>query len=437
MQNKLRVLLLVAEPWRTDDGGGNTINNFFKGMDAEFAQIYCSAKLPQNDVCDRYYQITDEMVVKAFLKRKAVEGNLINGTENCVQEIQSKKKVNRIINILKKIRWNCFITAKNFMWRYSKWENKKLDKFILDFNPDVIYAPCYASPFQLALTRYVKKLTNKKILTWSADDNYSLKQFSLSPFFWVNRIWNRKCLRKTYSYYDSFYSISEDEVDEMESVVGQKIKILRKGIEPERYNNLKNEIHTPIKMIYAGGIYIQRWKTLGKIGEVLKKINRNGTKIRLDIYTQNEPTKCQIRTLHDAKNIFLHPAVGEEELKELYGASDIAIHCESFSLKNRLLTRLSFSTKIMDCLASGCAVMAVAWKEQTGLKYLKKQDAAICVTSLKDLEKTINEIVENPQLIIEYSEKARNCGIANHNIQINQRELFEELLLLSKKGKGR
>ena len=434
MQNKLRVLLLVAEPWRTDDGGGNTINNFFEGMDAEFAQIYCSARLPQNRVCHHYYQMTDGMVIKAFLKGKSVVGNILNDVEYQEKETRidaNDIKVNKTIDFFKKIHWNCFITAKNYIWRYSKWKTSELDRFIIDFKPDVIYAPCYASPFQLALTRYVKTLTGKKIVTWSADDTYSLKQFSLSPFFWINRIWNRKCLRKTYPHYDAFYSISEDEIKEMEPVVGKTMKILRKGIQLEKYSSLKKEIHSPIRMIYAGGIYLQRWKTLREIGKVLAKINRNDTKICLDIYTQNKPSKLQVRALNDGKNIFLHSAVGASELKKIYEESDIALHCESFALRNRLLTRLSFSTKIIDCLASGCAVMAVAWKEQTGLKYLKNQDAAICVTDTNDLERVFKKIVETPEFIIEYSEKARRCGIDNHDINKIQSELYQDFLRLS------
>ena len=55
MKNELRVLLLVAEPWRSDDSGGNTVDNFFKGMpNVELAQVYNSDKLPVNDVCKKY-----------------------------------------------------------------------------------------------------------------------------------------------------------------------------------------------------------------------------------------------------------------------------------------------------------------------------------------------------------------------------------------------
>ncbi len=427
MDNKLKILLLVAEPLRCDDGGGNTAINFFNGMDAEFAQIYTSELLPQNDFCSKYYRITDSEVIRNFFSRKPV-GKMLTESDFKPQEAEEPQNGGKsFFNTIKTLRLNCFLTAKDIIWYYSNYKTAKLEKFIEDFNPDVIYAPCYASPFQLALTRYVKKLTGKKILTWSADDNYSLKQFSFSPFFWINRFWHRAALRKTYPYYDAFYSISEEEAREIEPIVGQKIGILRKGIDLTDFEKPKSSVNSPIKMIYAGGIYIQRWKTLEKIGKAIKEINAGGKKMQLDVYTQNTPTKKQFSALNDGENIFLHKAVNAATLKNLYNQSDIALHCESFALKNRLITRLSFSTKIVDCLSSGCAVMAVAHKSQAGLKYLRQNDAAICITNLKNIKTELEKLANNPNLILDYSKKASVCGIANHNKQKIQEQLFGEL----------
>ena len=433
MEKKLRILLLVAEPLRADDGGGNTAINFFSGMNAEFAQIYCSELAPENSLCDHYYRFTEKEAIRNFFSRREV-GQQVFITKGIGQKKYVAKpeitKYEGLFSKIKQLRWNCFITAKYFLMRYSNWKTKQLEIFITEFAPDVIYAPCYGSPFYLALTRYVKDITGKKVLTWSADDTYSLRQFSLSPFYWFNRFWVRHCLRKTYHYFDSFYSISEDEIKEMSSIVGQQMKILRKGIDIKEIAPLKKTVHMPIRMIYAGGIYIQRWKTLQAIGNVLRKINEDGIKIEIDIYTPNALKKKKKKALNDGKNIFTHPAVGAEELKAIYRESDIAIHCESFALKNRLATRLSFSTKIIDCLASGCAVLAVAWEEQTGLKYLKSQDAAVCITDVKRLEAELRLLVSNPDQILSYAEKARNCGIQNHDICRIQKKLYHELTRL-------
>lgn len=432
---KIKILVLQMESWRDDSGGGNTTNNLFKGMNAEFAHITCSAELPDNNICNLYFQMTDFSAIKSFFNRKP-HGHLLNLHDHNAHQntFKNSKKEKARISFFKRLKMrNVFLLGKSLAWRYSVWKTGELEKFVLDFDPDVIFAPCYAFPFQLALTRHISKLTNKKIITYSGDDNYSLKQFSFSPFFWVNRFWNRYCLRKTYPYYDSFYSMSEDEIMELSPVVGKDLKILRKGIDLCSKNE-KRILNKPIKMIYAGGLYLNRWKTLAEVVKILQKININSVEIQLHIYSQDSLSEKQKNLLNDRKSSFFHGLVNKQELDSLYSNSDIALHCESFDLKQRMATRLSFSTKIVDGLASDCAIIAIAGEEQTGLKYLKAEDAAICVSKIRNLEKALLDIVENPSDILVWSEKARKCAIKNHNLSLIQKELFDDFCKLSKES---
>lgn len=432
MGTNLKVLLLVAEPWRSDDSGGNTIDNFFNGMqNVEFAQVYNSDKMPVNNVCKKYFQISASKVIKGFITRKKVGCELcfdviVSKNEECIVHQQKISKFNKILRRVKNIRPEFLITVKNVIWRYSNWKTPELESFVKEFNPDVIYAPCYASPFQLALTRYVKKLTGKKIVTWSADDCYSLRQFSLSPFFWLNRFWNRHCLRKTYPYYEEFFSISEDEIEEMSPVVGKQMKVLRKGVNvPNIF--IPRSLHEPIRFIYAGGLYLNRHKSLIAIAEALRKLNQHGVKAELHVYSGTKLDEKNTKLLNDRKSSFMHGLVSPDRLKEIYQESDVAIHCESFDLKYRLMTRLSFSTKVIDCFQSGCAILAIAWKEHTALKYLMKEDAAFCVSSLAEIEPMVFNIVNNKNLISKYAQKAYECECKNHRIEDVQKTLFDSL----------
>lgn len=427
----MRVLLLVAEPWRGDDSGGNTMDNFFRGMKGvEFAQICCSDKLPSNDVCTKYFYLPESEIVHSFLKHKKVGhvfDYVIGQDENKTTAKAPSTGGSNMKNRIKNLRPECLITLKKFIWRYSNWKTPELEAFVKGFNPDVIYAPCYASPFQLALTRHIKKITGKKIVTWSADDSYSLRQFSLDPFFWINRFWNRRCLRKTYPYFDEFFSISEDEIEEMSPIVGRQMKILRKGVNvPETFN--PREVHRPIKFIYAGGLYLNRHKSLIAIADALRTLNRDDIKAELHIYTGTKLEGKNASELNDGRSSFIHGLVTPQELTKLYQESDVAIHCESFDLKYRLMTRLSFSTKVIDCFQSGCAILAIAWEEHTALKFLKKEDAAFCVTSVKEIEPTVRKIVENPELIPEYARKAYECEYKNHRIEDVQKTLYDSLV---------
>ena len=428
--NNIRVLVLVTDAWRLDNSGGNTLDNFFHGVKGlEFAQIYCDDQMPQNNSCSKYFQITQGEVLRNFFLHKPV-GHELKWPIVRKTEEQAEKKISRLKSLWQwiiKLRPQSLILGRMIAWRYSNWKTQDLEAFVKDFNPDVIYAPCYASPFQLALTRHIKKMTGKKIVTWSADDSYSLRQFSLSPFFWIIRFWNRYCLSITYPYFDDFFTISEDEIEEMSPIVGRQMKILRKGVYVPDSFELKT-VHQPIKFIYAGGLYLNRHKSLVAIANALKKLNKYEVKAELHIYTGTKNVGKDESLLNDGRTSFVHGLVTPEVLKGLYQDSDVAIHCESFDLKYRLMTRLSFSTKVIDCFQSGCAILCIAWEEHTALKYLKKEDAAFCVTSVKDIEPMVRRIVGNPGLIPEYARKSYECEKRNHRIEDVQKTLYDSLV---------
>ena len=137
--------------------------------------------------------------------------------------------------------------------------------------------------------------------------------------------------------------------------------------------------------------------------------------MRLDIYTGNEISRKMNHLLNDGKNSIIHGTVSQSELKEIYRNSDIALHVESFDLKNRLAVRMSFSTKIVDCLSGGCAVMAICDEKQGGMIYLKQENAAICASNKEEIRHKLYEVINDPKIIIEYAERAKKCCFLNHD----------------------
>lgn len=94
-----------------------------------------------------------------------------------------------------------------------------------------------------------------------------------------------------------------------------------------------------------------------------------------EIYAKDVPTKKQNRLLNDGQSDIIKEVISQGELREIYHKSDVALYVESNDLKYRLATRFSFSTKIIDCIFSGCAVMAYCWNQHSELTYLKREDA--------------------------------------------------------------
>lgn len=422
MNTKLRILILSSEVWQDGTNGGNVLTNIFQGFDAEFAQIYCSPGVPQNEICTKYYQMTDSMVINNLLKRTQI-GKGFSITETITNNnnagIQQENK--KFYSFFRRYRSSVFYAIQELMWKLSNWNNESLKRFILDFNPDIIFAPCYANHRMLRLTRYCAELTGKPVISYISDDNYSFKQFRISPIYWINRIVLRHNMKITFPYYSLVYTMTQEQKNECENLFNANMKILTKAEDAIDYST---NVNVPIKMIFAGGIYCGRWKTLSAISKVINEINVSKKNIELHIYTGNELTKKQRKLLDNGYDSFVHKSVGQKELKDRYYNSDIALHIEGFDLKNRLLTRVSFSTKITDCLSSGCAVMAIAWKEHSGLKYLKKEDAAICIERKQDIKKILLEIVNNSEILNEYKAKAKKCLEKNHN-----KEHMKEMLI--------
>lgn len=423
----MKILILSLETWKNDTNGGNVLSNLFENFDAEYAQIYCSAGMPQNNICKKYFQMTDAMAIKNIVKKENMGQEIIIDNFKINNELDIDNTINKIKN---KGNFGFLRVFRQIVWALSNYKNERLKKFILDFNPDIIFAPCYGSTYMLSLTRYVAKLTNKPVISYISDDFYSFKQINLSPVFWINRLIIRKKVRQTWKYYSLIYTMTDTQKEVM-SKLGKSIKILKKSGTFNKYNEKKKQEY-PIKIVYAGGIYLNRWKTLVKIANILNKIDKSGNLLRLDIYTNNRVNKKTYDKLNTGNSHF-HKSVEYSELKKIYKSSDIALHVESFDIRNRLSVRMSFSTKIIDCLDSECAVMAICDKKQGGFQYLKKEDAAICIDSLNKIENVFKNILNNPNILNEYRKKAYECGKRNHQKTINDKILQNDFERLANK----
>ena len=410
----MNILIVSYEAWRDTNNGGNVLSNIFSAFpDANIAQIYCSGELPQNAVCQNYFQICESMLLKGH-KGSALEKRSYELACTDQQDPVENKVKSRIPFFLRELA----LLTRELVWTLSNWRTKELDEFVRDFEPDVIFAPCYSYFHVSKLALYVKGLVKCPMISYISDDNYSLKQLRVSPSFWINRLITRKWIRRLFSECTFVYTMTELQKQEYEALLKRPMKVLCKSAS---FSGDEKEIGAPIKLIYAGGLYLNRWKVLAKLADALRAINQEVIQAELHIYSGSKLSPRRTKLLNDAKNTFLHDVIPYQELEKRYKNSDIAIHVESFDLKNRLITRLSFSTKIIDCMNSGCAILAIGPNTQAGISYLKKNDAAICVTRINELLPTVKEVIDHPELLCAYAERARFLGKKNH-----QKEAIEK-----------
>ena len=423
---KIRILVLSDEVWNDKIHGNNVLTNWFEGFEGEFANVYCSPGKPNNNCCKKYFQITDTMMVKSILgKGTAGESFELNSSVD-ENKLDGENENKKLYSNLKSVTTESLRAIRELIWNYGKYDLEGLGNFIADFQPDIIFSPRMATIKILRLEKIVSDIANVPIVAFTGDAEYSMRLFRISPVFWVKKLILRRKLKQMMPNYSMYYTLSDEQKNEYTREFGNKFKILRKCGEFSENSEIIKKINKPIKLVYAGKLYSNRWKTLAEVAKAISLINKTELKMSLEIYTNDKVTKYQAKLLDDGVNSSIKKPVSPEELKDIYKKADIALHVESFDLKNRLLTRVSFSTKIIDCLASGCAVMAISWDKHSGYTYLSNEDAAITVGCKDDILKELIRISDNSELILEYSQKAKKCGQRNHQKQDVQKLLYDD-----------
>lgn len=80
---QIKVLVVTYLPWSNDISVGNTLSNIFKGMEdrIEFANIYFREDVPDNDIVERFFNISEKQLAKSIFARDDIgcEVNPVKG----------------------------------------------------------------------------------------------------------------------------------------------------------------------------------------------------------------------------------------------------------------------------------------------------------------------------------------------------------------------
>lgn len=264
-----------------------------------------------------------------------------------------------------------------------------------------------------------------------SDDCYTLKQFSLSPLFWIDRLIKRRFVKRTIDTCSLLYTITDTQKEEYNQIFGNKCKVLFKGGIFDKELQIK-KIHNPIKLVYTGNLGLGRWKSLAMIAESLQSLNKHQIIAQLDIYSQTPLSGNMKKSLNIPGTSCFKGSIPATQVKSVQMEADILIHVESFDLSERYKARLSFSTKIVDYFETGKCILAVGWDKTGAIEYLKNNDAALVVTNADEVNKTLQTIFSTPSIIEEYANKGYLCGQKNHRLEEIRKGLYNDLLDITK-----
>ena len=430
----MNILVVSGAPWDENNSFGNTYTSIFKDIeDLHFGNIFCKAGTLNNSFDMEGFQITEKSIIKNLFNPRYPTGRKV-----------SSKKVNKEnsdnfkhYDTARKLRWGFFFTIREFIWLVGKWKTKELREYIKEFNPDIMFIPIYHATYLNRVAQYVCKIAKVPVIGYVSDDVYTLKQFSLSPFFWIKRILARPYIKKTIEKCELLYTVSKIQKEEYEKVFELPCKILTKYsdfsdyLKPE-FKNTENVI----KMTYAGNISKGRYEILSNLAKCVEKLNVNGKKFELDIYTASLLKNKQKKNLL-TESVHIHPPVSYSEIRELQRNSDILVHVEAFNFQEKLAVHQSFSTKIVDYLATNRCIVAIGSDYCSSIQYFIDNECGAVVKSVDEIETRLRELDENRDLFRFYADKAWESGKRNHDKAEMQKMIITDIKnTLEKSRKG-
>ena len=415
-----KVLVVGINPW-IDNTGINTLINFFDGWDKNsIAHIYTRAKLPNTHMFDKLFRISEPKVMKSVFKRSIRTGEeVFNSNEEAVEASQENQIYNKKHSSLMSL-------AREFVWLLGKWKTKELDRFLDEYDADVLFFPVYANVYMNRLQNYIRKRTKKPVVLYVSDDNYSYKSIAKTPVSLFTRFWLRSQEKKLFKNAEKIMVIAPKQKEEYDRLFNTDSVILTKGIDFSAVPYEEKSLNSPIKMIYTGKLIIGRWISLAKIAEAMGEINKNETKVELDIYTTDVLTEEQ-KTKLNRNGCSVKGALTLDEVQQVQKQADILVFVESLEKEFRYTARLSFSTKITDYLKSGKCIFAVGDKDIAPIDYFNRYDSAITATSYDEIGEKLKELINNENKIIEYSKKAYDCGKEHHNAELTNKILVDTI----------
>ncbi len=408
----MRILVLSSSPWTNDNSFGNSFSNIFEGIpDIEIANIYCKYGKPNTNLVSKFFQITEKSMLRNLKNPKMPSGQEIFFDESTPTDVVEPKSA----DLARKKRWIIMFWARDLIWKFGRWKSPELKKFIDDFKPDIIFQPVYYVSHMNRIANFIKKYTGVPMYGYVSDDVYTLKQFSLSPLFWINRFICRRNVKKVVKQCEILYTISEIQRSDYEKIFKIPCKVLTKSANFDEPAEVTTEYNKPLKFVFTGNIGIKRWKSLAIIAEALKEINANGIKAQLQIYTGTPLTEEMNKALNIESCSQVMGFVSSTEIPRIQSEADVLVHVESSSLKSKLWVRQSFSTKIVDYLKMARPILAVGPKEVASIEHLVRNDCAIVADNKEELIEKLNEVLSDESKLTEIALKGYECGRKHHN----------------------
>ncbi len=396
----MKVLVLTLNAWNDANSTGNTISNLFSALSPndEVANIYCRNEPINNSICKLYFKLTENDILRNIFSPKTC-GQIVTDYDNNNQSVGFNILAkNNVGDFLRRHRFAILRFLRECIWNIPVWKNANLDKFLLEFAPDVIYMHEYSNIYMHRILDYCAKKTGAKIVTFWGDDLYSRK--CKDPLGYLYETLLRKCYRKSIRQASFLAGASLMLCDEYSEIFFKKFIPFFKECRQVHYDDSK-KISNPLTIIYAGNLLFGREQVIVNLVKAISRVNAKklSRQLFLKVFSNTNPSEESMAILDDKKNSCFMGCKSYRDVCEEMDRAELVLFIESFDKRNIQLTRLSFSTKIIDCMQSTACILAIGPKKIASIDYLSRNNLGYIITEMSEIDSRLEYLAEHPEII--------------------------------------
>lgn len=413
---KPRVLIVMTTPYSTSDSS-RTLDAYFHFWSRDkVAQIFTRNWIPSKGHCEQLYQITDERLLKKWFNPNFIVGKLYHYEDLENQKGNNVIDTNSIINIGYKIGslHSPFIELfRRMLWKKNKWCTEQLNSWLDDYKPEVIVWNFSNHLFTQPIVMYIADRYNIPVVAIIGDDYYFGNKNKLSISSKIYNKMFKKYTEKILLDHCSSAVYCSDKIKELYNnyfkMNGETVYFTSE-IKRRRFRAI-NKSHP--KIVYFGSIRLGRNNSLISLANTLGKIDES---YKLEVYS-NELDEHLYKPLKENENVYYGGSIPYEEVVNKINDCDIYVIVEGFEKENIELTKYSLSTKAADGLASGASILTYGPSDCGVISYLDSTNASVVCTNPSDLQKKIEQLLEDQDLQRLIYENAVKATKANHTLE--------------------
>lgn len=418
----VRILAVSMNAW--NDNSLNTLPILFRNLNPDnIYSIYCRTEIPNATNYKHFLQISELAVLNKFLGKDIKVCSIVENATTTISDKHSKEA--SIRSLYKSFGNRLSALVRDLIWRKNIWEEDLLKEYVDQSKATKVFVNVSSCIRTNKIALWASERLNIPIVLLFGDDNLTYSSIPKTPIALIHKFLIRKSIFKLVHRSSCVFVISPKMKREYDSLLGVNTELLTKPVF-KNINDGGKVVSEKTKLLYCGNLLYGRDEVLMTLVDALKILQNK--KLYLEIFTQSPITKKLEKKLNSEFSC-IRSSIPRDELLERIRQADVLVFPESEKKLYKRSTRLSFSTKLTDYLASRKTILAIGPKDLASMEYLIENNLAFYSRSYIDsIVDTLKQIDTDSQSIEIKIKNAKICIENFHNPDDINNKLLNALL---------